>query len=984
MKLNQLFAVALLLAPISYANAGTEHAEEVTFIENNKRLPDSEWQAELRNSSVWSDFVARNGTWYVEFNEENHLPHRAYGRPIPSFGATPEQRALNFLAQELSGFGVDASELVMLSAPTTSKHVFVHFAQRTQNLAVLGSRFMVKMDWSGNVISFGMDIYDMAELSTIPAIIAADAESTARIGLSGFVSSSITGTAALPFPVYRSFEARLVYEVEVLTQNAELPGHYYCLVDANTGALLYRTNKVMNHDHAKCAAHGNTPPVSADVALTATVYEEQPYIAPTVQPLAHAEVTINGNVFNTDANGMLNSGITGPVSANFRLEGDWSTVRTGGVTPQFTMMLNDGPNAVSFDNDANIRELSAYFHVNIVHDHVKAVLPTFTGMDFSLPTNVDVGGNCNAFYDGSSINFYAEGNDCHSWAQLGEVVYHEYGHGINDNFYQSLGSSFNNGAMNEGYADIWALTITQDPVLAEGNSLTDPNDYIRRYDVNPKVYPADISGSVHADGEIIAGAWWDTYLLLGNNLPLTLQLFADAYPGLQATAFNGNEGVAYRDVLIDVLEADDVDNDITNGTPNGNMIVEAFAIHGITLLSNATIDHMPIETSVENSNILIDAELNLSFPFTNYLNSVSMFYRINNSSTWNSVLMNNTMGNNYEATIPGQPIGTVIAYYMGVSDIFGQLSAVTPVGASKPTEPNLPNYILVDFDLKLTEDLDNVNELGNWSIGLPGDDATTGNWQWDIPLGSYSTPGDPNTIVQTNDQHTPGGEFCFVTGNASSLSAGIGENDVDNGTTTLLSDPIDISGYVNPTVTYYRWFTNNAGALPNEDYWQVAITDDGVNWVEVEATRTSDRSWRRFAFRVNDYVNATADFQIKFNASDSAAFGGSLVEAAVDDIQIWDNADAQSLGELDPVSVSTLYPDPADDLLNVKLNISQASKIDIQVLDMTGRLATIANVGGAAKDFTYQLDVSQLRAGQYLLNVLWDGGRTQVPFIVAR
>jgi hypothetical protein len=32
---------------------------------------------------------------------------------------------------------------------------------------------------------------------------------------------------------------------------------------------------------------------------------------------------------------------------------------------------------------------------------------------------------------------------------------------------------------------------------------------VRRYDVEPKVYPQDLVGEVHADGEIIAGAWWD-------------------------------------------------------------------------------------------------------------------------------------------------------------------------------------------------------------------------------------------------------------------------------------------------------------------------------------------------------------------------------------------------------------------------------------------------------------------------------------------
>jgi hypothetical protein len=32
---------------------------------------------------------------------------------------------------------------------------------------------------------------------------------------------------------------------------------------------------------------------------------------------------------------------------------------------------------------------------------------------------------------------------------------------------------------------------------------------VRRYDENIKVYPQDLTGEVHDNGEIIAGAWWD-------------------------------------------------------------------------------------------------------------------------------------------------------------------------------------------------------------------------------------------------------------------------------------------------------------------------------------------------------------------------------------------------------------------------------------------------------------------------------------------
>ena len=100
----------------------------------------------------------------------------------------------------------------------------------------------------------------------------------------------------------------------------------------------------------------------------------------------------------------------------------------------------------------------------------------------------------------------------------------------------------------------------------------------------------------------------------------------------------------------------------------------------------------------------------------------------------------------------------------------------------------------------------------------------------------------------------------------------------------------------NPAFSYFRWYTNSpySGANPGADWWQVMITDDLVNWHYVENNKSSDISWRKFAFRVLDYVNLTNTIQIKFIASDSLRpgqnlDGGSLVEAAVDDLYLYES-----------------------------------------------------------------------------------------------
>lgn len=975
---KDLLAVGLLLCFGLSAQAGSDPStadkrNEVRFIHNNKRMPDATYQHQLRQQPEWQQFLAAHGTWFVEFNEYNALPHRAYGKPIAVNGTTPEAAALNFIQNELYDFNIPSDVLELTGVSSTEKFHYVHFIQKHEGVKVLFSRTTVKLDRNNRVIMFGSDVEADLELEMIPAISGAAAINAAQQGIAGVTIESTELSPEmfiLPIPGDKEYKHHLVYEVLVKTMDARgIPANYQTWVDAHSGIILSRTNLVMHcghegHDAEDCDAPST--PAAVSVQVNGDVYMNSPWDPTVTQGMPNIQVAINGTTYNADGSGMLTTGETGPVSATIDLRGPWSSVYTNNNTPSLATTLQDGANTIAFDNDATVRELGAYYHVNIIHDYMKTVIPTFDGMDFSLTTNVDLAGDCNAFYDGSSINFYAEGNDCQSYANIGDVVYHEYGHGINDNFYQDQGGFFQNGAMNEGYADVWGFAPFEDPLLADGQSLSDPDDFIRRYDIDPKVYPVDIVAEVHADGEIIAGAWWDTYLLLGSDMDHTMELFAEHYPGMQAQTANGNEGEAFRDVLIDVLQADDDDADITNGTPNGTAIVEAFAIHGITLISNAEILHTALQAHEEDEDILIEGELTLTFPFTQYLGEVNLYYRLNNDPSIQETIMTNVGGSDFEASIPGQPTGTVVGYYLGAKDLFGTVAGVNPIGAAQE-DPNLPYFVLVNMEMEALEDVDDVNQLENWLTGIPGDDASTGEWEINQPIGSFgtSTPFiDYSTAVAPYEQHTPGGELCFLTGVSSAEDAAIGENDVDGGTTTLMMESMDITAYENPVITYWRWYTNSpaTGANPGADWWQAYVSDNGGStWVPIEETKTSDASWRRFAFRVQDYVGITSEFSMKFNVSDSTRLGqnldgGSLVEGALDDIMLWENISSIGIDEVSQEVGLEVYPNPANNDFNVSFELLNTEEVHIVVLNSVGQEI-------------WAEDRGRVGAGRHLINI---------------
>lgn len=952
---------------------------EIKIIKGQKHY-DKDFQRELRQDPAWQAFLQEHGTWYVHFNEENQLPHRAYGQPIIVAGNTAEERALSFIQNELPMFELPIQEVVLDKVVPADQLTFVNFRQQYQGLQVLNSRLVVKL-FEDKVILFGADIFNIADLNPNPTISIDAAASAAAQGIQNAIIliTPQSELKVLPIPVYRNYEFHLVYEVMVKTRSESgVPANYQVFVDAHNGQILSRTNTVKHHHgpgkncNTKCEEE--QPPLTVSGTIYGEVYPTHPYNPTESLPLPNIEFTILGNTYNADENGDFSVAVNGPTQIQVRLQGLWSKVETNGTTPVMVAQVQEGSNSVQWsDLNSNVKERSAYFHVNVIHDHHRAYMPFFDGMDIDLTTNVDVAGECNAFYDGASINFFDQGGGCNASSLLGDVVYHEYGHGINDLYYQSLGSFFNNGAMGEGYADFWGISVTGNPVMGIG-FYTDTQDGIRVYNAAPKVYPQDLVGEVHADGEIIMGAWYDTHLLMGGDWDQTIALFVEAYAGLQAEAANGDEGAAFTDVLLDVLQADDDDGDLSNGTPNGDAIIEGFDIHGITLLSNAELYHNDLEAAVESEDIEINATLSLEFPFDQYLDGVSLMYRLNDQAVWNEIEMQPNGGDNYQGIIPAQPKGTLIAYYVGVRDINDVLSNVQPVASALEVYPNLPYFILVGMEVAGVHDCDDNEDWGAWNPTVAGDNAGTGLWVFEEPVGSYTDEG---AMVQVEFQHTPGGEYCFVTGNAGP-GEGIGTNDVDDGKTTLETSEIDMTDYENPIVTYWRYYTNSppGGANPGADWWQVRLSDDGgATWQYIENNMTDDMSWRRNAFRLLDYADATDEVKLQFIASDSTHIGqnldgGSLIEAAVDDFIVYDEIDENSVNENEANLTLNLFPNPSSNITWIDFSLVNGSKVKLDLFNYLGECVWSSTEEYVARgSHRRKIALGSLASGMYLVKL---------------
>ena len=902
----------------------------------------SDKQMTLSNSSVWKAFQGANSKWTSLFNERTGMPTKAFGNPIEAIGSTDTERATSFLNEMNQSFSAGTILLSARPEIKTSKFTNVVFDQTFNGMKVLFSKASVKLV-NGKVVQFAFGVHPDIQLEDKPVVGLQQARLAALQGITSTIEiiRSTGEISILPVPKASSFEYRKIYIVTVSTRNSQnVPQRYLTYIDAITGKILMRKNLVCHAEGGPKKTGGEE--LVVDVQVNGDVHMTNPYGVVTNEGLNNIYVTVSGTDYTSDINGSGTLPVNAGTNAIVRLEGPWSTVNTNGTIPQKNVTLQAGLNIIDMNTAANVRELSAYKSVNRIHDHCKSWMPTFTGMDFQLPTNIDLtSGDCNAFYDGSSINFYAIGNGCNATSLLSDVVFHEYGHGINDNYYQSQSSFFFNGAVGEGYADYWGISLGNSPVVGVG-FYTDNEDGIRRYDTERKVYPQDLVGEVHADGEIIMGAWYDTHLLMGGDWNATMPLFVEAYAGLQAETADGNEGEAYTDILLDVLLADDNDGDITNGTPNGNAIVQGFYLHGITLISPAIINHTPQAFASPIVPITLTADLDLFFPYTQYLSDVNCHYQVNNAP-WQTVAMTDASGS-FETTFDGFNPGTILKYYFTANDVNGSVGTVNPVGSHQALFPTLPHITLIGVNEVGRHDCDNNEDWGTWQTGVAGDNATTGIWLLEIPIPSTTVDVAPGTIVQTGDQVTPAGEYCFFTGNGT-IGGGIGENDVDAGRTTLQSTTIDLSSFTNPVISYYRWYTNSppGGANPGADYWQVRMSNNnGSTWTYVENTKTSDMRWRRNAFHVSDYMTPTAQMKLQFIASDSLRptvnlNGGSLVEGALDDFIVYEDAIIGVEENLVNVFNVLAFPNPTTASTRIQFQLSKPESIEVLVLDAVGR-----------------------------------------------
>ena len=186
-------------------------------------------------------------------------------------------------------------------------------------------------------------------------------------------------------------------------------------------------------------------------------------------------------------------------------------------------------------HDDQFEQVMAYYWITEAQKYVHSLgfgepgkLPPVDNV--SQPVRINQYGVDNSFTTDHPTNEIRYGKGGVDDAEDAEVILHEYGHAL----HQGQGFQFTSeqaGAISEGFADYWAVTVTDViakqhgwaekeplPCVADWDSTSYTSTVphcLRRLDTNLH-YPQDLDGEVHDDGQIWSRALWDIRLALGH------------------------------------------------------------------------------------------------------------------------------------------------------------------------------------------------------------------------------------------------------------------------------------------------------------------------------------------------------------------------------------------------------------------------------------------------------------------------------------
>jgi hypothetical protein len=764
---------------------------------------------------AWMSLAATAGHWQATWDPATGVPRQIWGS-LAAQGANADPAVAERIARamlaahvDLMAPGASASDFQLVSNTSDGKIRSVGFFQYAGGHRVVGGQLSF---W------FEHDRLFVMTSEALPDV--AVATPRARVAnLAARATSTLRAAVALPTaPVSASGDeviVPLVADSGVLGYRLAAPftidggaeGRYLAYVDpASAGVIAVQ----QLNDYATGAVDylgTDRYPGRGRVAYPA--------------PRAHVSVANLGETTD-DAGGVIWDG-NAQVIVDTTTEGELvaiadtvNAVGTGSfaLDPGGTLIW-DASSVVEVDAQVN-----AYLNASQAKAFVRANIdPAMTTLDDQIKVNVNIAQDCNAFFDGTALNFFHRTAMCENTALIQDVVYHEYGHRVHSaEVIKGVGAV--DGAMGEGVADTLAVNITGDSGMGRGFFFTDAA--LRELDPPDKEWrwPVDIS-EIHHTGMIIGGAYWDLRKALIAELgqtageALTLQLYVGAL----------RRSVDIPTSLLATLAADDDDGDIANGTPHECDIRAAYGLHGLRTITGSVDAPGQIDGDVATVPLLITISGLSSRCASDALGSTIVNWSaiINGDPKSGQITTTSAAPNQYSADLPlAQHDDTLFQVLVGFTD--GSVFTL-PDNLGDPYYQIYTGHMIPLYCTDFEADDPFANGWAGTTTGSAGDAST---WSWGMPTNGLDNPhaafSGNHVLAQDLD-----GDYAPST------------------QSTLAMPVVDVGTYTDVRLQYRRWLT-----VEDSHFDQATIKANGKQvWINTTAnmgdsssTHHLDKEWR--------------------------------------------------------------------------------------------------------------------------------------------
>ncbi|MEE2674772.1 MAG: choice-of-anchor B family protein, partial [Myxococcota bacterium] len=473
-----------------------------------------------------------------------------------------ELGARDFLEHHALELGLQdgGADLVILEEKHGLASVRTHFQQYLDGLPVYGHYTTLNQTSDGTFLALYLKHRMLAAGDPVPSVSEGEAEVIARANADVLSTRLATQSELVWYPLANG-TARLAWKSMIYS--AEPLGDFLTLVDAHSGKILLQENRINFVDGSGLTYIPNPVQTSANTALT-----DNADAASAALDAERVSVTLQG----------LDEGV-GTLKGEFV---DLVSLAGGKAVPD----ADEVTRVYEYDRDDD------RFEQVVIYHSIDQIQRYFHSLGFD-----DDVGSANGIRDFPSLanahwydqdqSFYSTGDDAVHFGDGGvddgedaDIIAHEYGHAVQHDQNVCWGGG-EMGAMGEAFGDYLAASFyasSGDATYQSSNaacvgewdatafSSSNP-PCLRRVD-GTKTYPDDLTGSVHADGEIWSRALWDIRTALGGTTADQLVL---------EHHFNVPCNASMPDAAAEFIQAD---VNLNSGV-NGNAIRLAFCDRGI-------------------------------------------------------------------------------------------------------------------------------------------------------------------------------------------------------------------------------------------------------------------------------------------------------------------------------------------------------------------------------------------------------------------